>query len=477
MSNMKSMEYNYISKRPAQNEQEDINPCEITINIQTSENTMENLTLTTNDDIDEKVDAFCKVHNFTQSVRNMIIQQVEEQIDQKISQMENQDDNDISDNNYYENNNEHYYSNDNQIKSLTKSKSYDNYKNKKSSKVPTSYKKMKKKRTLGKSSNDLGYEMYMREVNRRERRQLHYQKLKAENEEKEQEECTLTPKLNGRSIKILQRSKSQLRMLSTEDRLILQGKEMEKRRLQKIVEKSFNQDIIGDTKNETFIPKINKTPSKQLRNVRSQNIYRNLYEDAKIQNERKFQKSIEIHKQQCTFHPKISKNTEKYVKKESPAEMINRLARKKEDNREIIIKPHYSYQPIITRGPKNPNQRNVTVNLDSTYDKKLLEEKNHIHNNEMCNALEKKQQWLSRSMNIVMKMKIIKYKEIFDLLDGDGDGFVSYDKVKLSDVDNSILIAITPLLEEITKNKEEMMTFKEFVVIADKYIANQIFQK
>ena len=54
MSNMKSMEYNYISKRPTQNEQEDINPCEITINIQTSENTMENLTLTTNDDIDEK---------------------------------------------------------------------------------------------------------------------------------------------------------------------------------------------------------------------------------------------------------------------------------------------------------------------------------------------------------------------------------------------------------------------------------------
>ena len=148
MSNMKSMEYNYISKRPTQNEQEDINPCEITINIQTSENTMENLTLTTNDDIDEKVDAFCKVHNFTQSVRNMIIQQVEEQIDQKISQMENQDDNDISDNNYYENNNEHYYSNDNQIKSLTKSKSYDNYKNKKSSKVPTSYKKMKKKRVI-----------------------------------------------------------------------------------------------------------------------------------------------------------------------------------------------------------------------------------------------------------------------------------------------------------------------------------------
>ena len=36
MSNMKSMEYNYISKRPTQNEQEDINPCEITINIQTS---------------------------------------------------------------------------------------------------------------------------------------------------------------------------------------------------------------------------------------------------------------------------------------------------------------------------------------------------------------------------------------------------------------------------------------------------------
>ena len=47
--------------------------------------------------------------------------------------------------------------------------------------------------------------------------------------------------------------------------------------------------------------------------------------------------------------------------------------------------------------------------------------------------------------------------EIFDLLDGDRDGFVSYDKIKLSDGDNNILIAITPLLEEITKNKEEFI--------------------
>ena len=473
MSNVKSNEYysnnNYKSTNNTNSESSlnnkntdiDLNPCEININIQTSENTHEQLTLTTNDNIDEKVDAFCKAHNFPQSVRLMLIQQVEEQIDQKISQMEG----------YSEDNDD---SNEmNRItptKSLIMSKSCDNII------APKPVKK--KKRRHSKSPSGYGQEMYEREMHRRQRRLNHYQKLKEENEQRDMEESTFTPKLNERSRQILNRSKSQLKLLSTEDRLILMGKESERKRLQKMVEKSFNDDIIGNIQNETFTPKINKgykTP--KLRNNKSQSVYSNLYQDAKILAEKRNQKFIEIQARECTFHPKISQRSQKLNKKESASAMINRLAKKKEDNKEIVIKKIFTYQPVITRGPKNPNQRNVTVNLDSNYDKKLFEEKMHIHNNEMCNALEKKQQWLSRSMNIVMKMKILKYKEIFDLLDGDRDGFVSYDKIKLSDVDNNILIAITPLLEEITKNKEEMMTFKEFVVVADKYIANQIFQK
>ena len=54
---------------------------------------------------------------------------------------------------------------------------------------------MKKKRTIGKSSNDLGYEMYMREVNRRERRQEYYKKVRAENEEKEKTLSRLRSKI------------------------------------------------------------------------------------------------------------------------------------------------------------------------------------------------------------------------------------------------------------------------------------------
>ena len=183
MSNVKSNEYysnnNYKSTNNTNSESSlnnknsdiDLNPCEININIQTSENTHERLTLTTNDNIDEKVDAFCKAHNFPQSVRLMLIQQVEEQIDQKISQMEG----------YSEDNDD---SNEmNRItptKSLIMSKSCDNII------APKPIKK--KKRRHSKSPSGYGQEMYEREMHRRQRRLNHYQKLKEENEQRESKE-------------------------------------------------------------------------------------------------------------------------------------------------------------------------------------------------------------------------------------------------------------------------------------------------
>ena len=86
----------------------------------------------------------------------------------------------------------------------------------------------------------------------------------------------------------------------------------------------------------------------------------------------------------------------------------------------------------------------------------------------------KKNIYLKKSMEIIMKTKMEKIKQIFNLLDSDNDGFISSDKIKLSNLNQKILVLITPLLEELQSNQDNM-TFKEFYDKAEPLLNNQIF--
>lgn len=132
------------------------------------------------------------------------------------------------------------------------------------------------------------------------------------------------------------------------------------------------------------------------------------------------------------------------------------------------------FKPTITRGPVNPEQRKVTVDLDGFYDNLLLEKKKKVHEEEMLNNLQKKKHWLEKSMKSVLKMKIEKYKQIFDLLDSDKDGFISFKSIKLSEVNSEVLEALTPLFDELQK-KGNYIDFKEFCIKADEMLASKIF--
>ena len=77
-------------------------------------------------------------------------------------------------------------------------------------------------------------------------------------------------------------------------------------------------------------------------------------------------------------------------------------------------------------------------------------------------------------MKIVLKMKIEKYKEIFELLDGDHDGFISSTNIKLSSLPLDILESLTPLLNEL-QSKRKKMNFKDFCINADKLLNMKIF--
>ena len=242
---------------------------------------------------------------------------------------------------------------------------------------------------------------------------------------------------------------------------------------------------VTSTRNKTSMIYHRKIPVPQIKPEK--NLHDYLYLEAKIINEKKQRESNKKMKEICPFTPHIPQKVRNLVKnrKETPSEFIARMAKNKNENQEIKIskksnKPRDPktgkplFRPNISRGPKDASQREVSVNLDSYYDKKLLQDKNEAHSSEMYNTLEKKKLVLERSMEIIMKMKFERYKEIFNLLDSDQDGLISYNRIKLSSLDQDLLQAMTPLLEDLQASKDNM-TFKQFCIKVDRLLSVKIF--
>lgn len=213
------------------------------------------------------------------------------------------------------------------------------------------------------------------------------------------------------------------------------------------------------------------------------NLHDYLYLEHKMKEEKIKQNEKDFVKENYPFKPTIPESSKKLINRnETKQQFIQRLNGTKKLAQEIVVQTKKKdsvtgkdlYKPVVSRGPRNPKSREVTVNLDGYYDQKILEEKKKIHELEMLNNLEKKKIWLESSMKSVLKMKIEKFKEIFELLDSDMDGFISSRNIKLSCLDSDMLKTLTPLLEELQK-KGTNMDFKEFCLLADKLLSVKIF--
>ena len=206
------------------------------------------------------------------------------------------------------------------------------------------------------------------------------------------------------------------------------------------------------------------------------NLYDYLYLESKIIKDKKDKKLDENMKKNYPFKPTISKKNNELIKNknETKEDFINRMAMNKNQYEEIqsLIdkknnknnnKNHSQklFQPLITRGPKNPIQRQFSVNEKGDYEKKLNKENNELFNNEISNTMTKKNLYLKNSMEIILKKKTEIIKQIFNLLDSDNDGFISSEKIKLSNLNQQTLVLLTPFLEELQSNKDNI-TFKEF---------------
>ena len=175
---------------------------------------------------------------------------------------------------------------------------------------------------------------------------------------------------------------------------------------------------------------------------------------------------------------KLEKNNKK---KESMTQFINRISKNLEEIKTVNksktnMNNKNTFRPKISRGPKNPNQRNVTVNLDGFYDKRITKDKNELQKKKNEEDKEKKNLYNQKSKDIIIKMKIQKYKEIFNLLDSNKDGFISNSEIQLTKIDERVLKNISPLLEELNKTKKRM-NFKEFCIKIDKLMIEKKLEK
>ena len=230
------------------------------------------------------------------------------------------------------------------------------------------------------------------------------------------------------------------------------------------------------------------TPNSYLKNYQNYNAFDYLYYESKNIGKKNKKKQEMNFKRNHPFKPRISPLAKKLKnKKESTNEFFDRISKNLEEIKIVNSKPkkskiineerddkknNYSFRPRISRGPKNINQRDVTVNLEGFYDKRIIKNKDDLLNSKKEEENEKKILYNQKSKDIIIKMKIKKYKELFSLLDSDQDGFISSTKIQLTKVDENVLKNIAPILEELNQTNKEM-NFKEFCIKLDKIMTEE----
>jgi hypothetical protein len=208
----------------------------------------------------------------------------------------------------------------------------------------------------------------------------------------------------------------------------------------------------------------------------NKNIYDCLYLESKIDKiikEKKLNKQLN---ERYTFKPLISNFTKNILKEknENRKEFIERISsnKKKYIDRKRECYNKNSFKPKISRGPKNEKQREINENLEGYYDKRLIKNEEELQKNEIKKSKEKKNYYLKKSSELIYKMRIEKFKLLFEKLDSDKDGLISYDKIKLTGINNDILTLISPILNELYENKVKI-DYKIFCDKVDKLLINK----
>ena len=249
---------------------------------------------------------------------------------------------------------------------------------------------------------------------------------------------------------------------------------------------------INNNKNSFLKNKRPKTPSSFDNSYNTFDIL--YYESEKIGEKNRKKQELKFEKNH-PFKPKInpySKNLKKNDNKETNGEFIKRINTNLEEikiinnsskqnnnnkNKRILLKKNSrnGISPKNLRREKSPSPRKINLNLDRHYNKRIASS-NNINFQQKQYEEDIRNIYSQKSKDIIMKTKQNKYKELFDLLDSNGDGFISSSQIQLTKIDQNVLKNISPILGELNQTNKKM-DFKEFYVKVDKLLNEQKYEQ
>ena len=213
----------------------------------------------------------------------------------------------------------------------------------------------------------------------------------------------------------------------------------------------------------------NKTKGKNLKRklTPDKNLYEYLYLESKILQKKRddaIQKNLDL---TCPFKPKLNDSFNKNIQN-NDTDVFQRLYNMKNENRKIATEAklrrkfnYYSDENLCDYENKknlkyrnnyktyNNNENRTSSKNDNSYINSINKNINNDNIDKDDFNKENKKNYIKKSYITILNAKYIKYGELFNCLDSDKDGIISYKKIKLSALDSDKLISLTPLLYEI----------------------------
>ena len=455
---------------------------EIEVNLTLENGEIVNLKLNMDENIDSNIDNFCKENKISDKGKHLILEIVKSKIAElKGEKFENFDDNNNNDNKNINSNKKINHNN----KDFNNINSHNNDLNNNSNKIDNNNNKLKNKKKIivhkrKLNEKDIGQKLFEKGMKFNARKKNKIERIKTEIL-KQKPKYDFKPKLSKKSLELTKNNRKKMKI---EDRLISLGNEQEKKKLNKIAEKKFSED-----KDNKFILKSKKkSRNKKLKRNKSADIFNRLYNEKNILREKAEMNQKNYFKKVYPFKPKISEmaknmKTDKYneiIKKykcrlkqrwekieqneEEKNNTINKTVRIKSNNNINSERPkNYFIKKNINniKNVKLKSRTPIKYDLNDSYPKDNLK---YIFDEKSNKEIEEEREKLfdKKANNIMNNLKENKLREIFELLDKNKEGFLSYSNISSADVDPNVMEALKPLFEEINKNRNKKIFFNEF---------------
>ena len=235
-----------------------------------------------------------------------------------------------------------------------------------------------------------------------------------------------------------------------------------------IKKSKINLDLNKTEENLRDNNKIKTKENKSKRNLTpDNNLYEYLYLESKLLKQKRddaIQKNLDL---TCPFKPKLNDSFNKNIKN-NEGDVFQRLYNIKYENRKLATEmklkkkfnfysddntPDFLYKKNIKKYNNIKTDNNNSNRDSSKNDNSYINSINRIINEDNIDKddfnKENKKNYIKKSYITILKAKYIKYFELFNSLDSDKDGIISYKKIKLSNIDTEKLISLAPILYEI----------------------------